>query len=226
MERTPIGGATVRLEPLDPELHAADLYAASHGDERALRVWTYLPYGPFPDLTAFTSWLRDRAASADPLFFAVRDCIADRAGGMVSFLATEPEHRTIEMGHIWFGPALQNTRQSTEALYLMMAHTFERLRYRRLEWKCNALNEDSRRAALRLGFEFEGIFYQHRIVKGRNRDTAWYSLLDGEWPPISASFQTWLSPENFDEGSRPRQSLRDLTAAVRNRASGHEGEDR
>lgn len=213
--RVPLEGMTVRLEPLDPDRHAADLYAVSHGDETARRVWTYLSYGPFTDLDEFTAWLRDRAASVDPLFFAVRNRQTGVASGMASYLNIHPEHGSIEIGHIWFGPVLQNTVQSTEALYLLMAHVFDDLHYRRLEWKCDALNEDSRRAALRLGFAFEGIFYRHWIIKGRNRDTAWFSLLEEEWPVIKANFQTWLAPANFDEHGRPRLSLRALNAAVR-----------
>jgi RimJ/RimL family protein N-acetyltransferase len=210
----------VRLEPLDPAIHAAELYAASHPSaetrtEQVRNLWTYMPYGPFPDLAAFTAWLGTQAASADPLFFAVRDLATGQASGMVSYQAIQPEHRSIEIAHIWFGPALQNTRQSTEALYLLMAHSFDELRYRRLEWKCDALNRSSRQAALRLGFAFEGIFYQHRIVKGRNRDTAWFSLLDYEWPRISANFRTWLAPDNFDENGRQRQSLSVLNRALR-----------
>jgi RimJ/RimL family protein N-acetyltransferase len=215
--RAPLEGRTARLEPLNPATHAADLYSASHHPEEisARDVWTYMPYGPFPDLESFIAWLADRAASVDPLFFAVRDLISDRTRGMVSFLAIQPEHRSLEIGHIWFGPALQNTRQSTEALYLMMRHTFDDLRYRRLEWKCDALNQASRSAALRLGFAFEGIFYQHRIVKGRNRDTAWFSLLDYEWPRVSANFQSWLDASNFDQNGKQRQSLGALNRALR-----------
>jgi RimJ/RimL family protein N-acetyltransferase len=213
--RTILAGNTVQLEPLDPDVHAAELFVASHDSDEARQLWTHLPYGPFVDIEAFTSWLGDRASAADPLFFAVRDQISGRAGGMASFLAIERQHRSVEIGHIWFGPSLQNTTQSTEALYLMMAHTFDDLRYRRLEWKCDAMNAGSRRAALRLGFGFEGIFYQHRIVNARNRDTAWYSLLDYEWPSIKPNFERWLSPHNFDGQGKPRQSLSELNAAVR-----------
>ncbi len=149
------------------------------------------------------------------MFFAVRDEGSGRAGGVASYLNIHPQPGTIEIGHIWFGPALQRTPAATEALYLLLHHAFDDLGYRRLEWKCNALNAASRRAAVRLGFAFEGTFYQHQIVKGRNRDTTWFSILDGEWPPIRANFEAWLAPENFDEAGGQRASLGDLNRALR-----------
>ncbi len=200
-------GAVVQLEPIDPQEHALDLFAVSHEDELARALWTYLPYGPFKDAAAMIAWLGDCAASADPMFFAVRDKESGRVAGMNSYLNIHPKNGTIEIGHIWFAPVLQRTRQATEALFLLARHAFDDLGYRRLEWKCNALNEASRRAALRLGFRFEGIFYQHQIVKGRNRDSAWYSLLDHEWPEIRTNFESWLSPDNFDSEGRQRRSL-------------------
>lgn len=207
--RSDLLGASVQLEPVEPARHGAELFAAATEDEQAgPGIWTYLPYGPFEDVAAFTGWLQDRAASDDPLFFAVRDKASGRPAGMASYLNIHPEHRSIEIGHIWFAPFLQRSRQSTEALYIMIRHAFDELAARRVEWKCNALNEASRRAALRLGFTFEGIFYQHMITKGRNRDTAWFSILDHEWPALQSGFERWLDPENFDAAGRQKQALR------------------
>jgi RimJ/RimL family protein N-acetyltransferase len=205
--RTPLEGSHARLEPLSPATHGAELYRLSHAPEATADLWDYLPYGPFPAQADFTSYLEGCAASEDPLFFALRNLSSGRAEGVASFLNIVPKNASIEIGHIWLAPCLQRTRAATEALYLMMRHSFNDLGYRRLEWKCNAMNEASRRAALRLGFTFEGIFYQHMVVKGCNRDTAWYSILDGEWPAIDAAFKAWLAPENFDEAGRQRQSL-------------------
>ena len=210
--RAPLEGRAVRLEPIDPAAHGEELFALSHADEEARALWTYLPYGPFDDLEAFTAWLEGCAASEDPLFFALRDRADGQAAGMASYLNIVPVHGSIEIGHIWFSPPLQNTRASTEALYEMMRHALDDLGFRRMEWKCNALNEGSRRAALRLGFTFEGIFYQHLVVKGCNRDSAWYSILDGEWPRLRGAFEAWLSDDNFDAEGRQAQSLSGLTA--------------
>jgi RimJ/RimL family protein N-acetyltransferase len=194
----------VRLEPLDPGRHAEELLAASEGDPQ---LWRYLPYGPFADAAELRGWLAERAASADPLFLAVVETATGRAAGVVSYLRVEADHGCIEIGHIWFGSELQRTPAATEAVYLLARHVFDDLGYRRLEWKCDAENERSRRAAERFGFTFEGVFRQHMIVKGRNRDTAWYSLLDGEWPAARAAFEAWLAPENFDGDGRQRRPL-------------------
>ena len=212
--RSDIEGPRVRLEPLDPPRHAECLYSLSHADDRARALWTYLPYGPFEELAAFRAWLEERAEEKDPLFFAVHDKAMDRPAGMMSYLRITPLHGVIEIGHIWFSPPLQRTPAATEALFLMMENAFDNLGNRRLEWKCNALNEASRRAARRLGFRFEGIFYHHLVVKGRNRDSAWYSILDHEWPELRANFETWLSPDNFDEEGNQKLSLADLNAAA------------
>jgi RimJ/RimL family protein N-acetyltransferase len=201
---SPIVGDTVVLEHVDSRRHAEPLYAASTGADE---LWTYLAYGPFENRDAFTRWLGDRAASRDPIFYAVIDRASGAARGMASFMRIEPEHRVIEIGHIWFAPMLQRTRQATEAIYLMARHAFDDLGYRRLEWKCNALNAASRRAAERFGFTFEGIFRQHMIIKGQNRDTAWYAILDSEWPLRRAAFEAWLAPGNFDVADRQRRSL-------------------
>jgi RimJ/RimL family protein N-acetyltransferase len=205
--RSAIHGRHVRLEPLSPDSHAAALYAVSHGDPVTEELWHYLPYGPFADASAFDSWVRSCAAGLDPIFYTIHDLSADAPRGMASFLRIDAAVGSVEIGHIWFAPTLQRRRQATEALYLMMHLSLEELGYRRLEWKCDALNTASRRAALRLGFRFEGVFYQCRISKGRNRDTAWYSLLDHEWPQARQHLQQWLADDNFDDAGRQRQSL-------------------
>src|SRR5262249_22237296 len=152
------------------------------------RLWLYLFEGPFEDRAAFDAHLQRKAASEDPLFFTILDKDLNRACGHAAYLNIEPRHRRIEVGSLLFSPTLQRTRGATEAMYLMAQHAFEDLGYRRYEWKCNVLNEPSRRAALRLGFTFEGIFRQHMITKGCNRDSAWFSMLDGEWPARKAAF--------------------------------------
>jgi RimJ/RimL family protein N-acetyltransferase len=215
--RTVHQGRYALLEPVDARAHAAELYAATHGDETALRIWDYLGYGPFPSVDALRGWLRDASAAPDPLFFAIRDLSTGRAAGVASYHNIVPKNGTIEIGNIWFGPVLQSTAAATEALFLMMRHAFDDLGNRRLEWKCNALNAASRRAAVRLGFAFEGIFYQHMITKGRNRDTAWFALLDHEWPAVCANFATWLAAENFDEVGGQRRALSELNRATRAR---------
>jgi RimJ/RimL family protein N-acetyltransferase len=156
------------------------------------------------------AWLTSCAASADPLFLAVIDRASGRAAGVVSYLRIEPEHGVIEIGHIWFGHALQRTPAATETIHLLARHAFDDLGNRRLEWKCDAANARSRRAAERFGFTFEGVFRQHMIIKGRNRDTAWYALLDSEWPAARDAFEAWLAPENFDADGRQRRSLAEL----------------
>ena len=210
--RAPLQGQYVRLEPVNVEAHAEELYERSHGPDPEGKLWTYLPYGPFPDLAAFRDWLSDRARSDDPLFFAVIDLESGKASGMVSYLRITPEMGVIEIGHIWFAPALQRTRGATEAIYLLAHLVFDELDYRRLEWKCNALNQASRRAALRFGLRYEGIFRQHLIVKGRNRDSAWYSVLDSEWPGVKANMERWLAPDNFDADGKQRSALSVLNA--------------
>jgi RimJ/RimL family protein N-acetyltransferase len=211
--RSAIDGDLVRLEVLDPERHAVSLFTSSHVPG-AEDLWQHLPYGPFADQAEFTAWLEQRAASIDPLFYAVVDWESMRALGMASFLRIKPDHGVIEIGHIWFTPELQRTRKATEAIYLLAKTAFDDLGYRRLEWKCDSLNVPSRRAADRFGFTFEGTFRQHMIVKGRNRDTAWFSMTDGEWPSRKAVFEAWLSPDNFDENGRQRRPLAELRNSV------------
>jgi RimJ/RimL family protein N-acetyltransferase len=182
------------------------------------RLWVYLFNGPFHDRAAFDADLAAKAASQDPLFFSILDNRSQSAAGYAAFLRIEPVHRCIEVGSILYTPVLQRTRGATEAMYLMARHVFEALGYRRYEWKCDALNAPSRRAALRLGFTFEGIFRQHMIVKGRNRDTAWYAILHSEWPARKATFECWLDPSNFGADGAQRVSLSalnsDLTGAA------------
>jgi RimJ/RimL family protein N-acetyltransferase len=214
-ERTALEGRYMWLEPLDARQHAAELYDASHGSDDALRIWDYLAVGPYPSVEAFAAYLRSCSASADPVFYAIRDLATGKASGVASYLNIVPANGSIEIGHIWFGPALQNTPAATEALYTLNRHAFDDLGYRRMEWKCNALNAGSRSAAVRLGFAFEGIFYNHMVAKGRNRDTAWFSIIDEEWPALRECYEAWLAPDNFDAAGRQRSSLGDLTAAVR-----------
>ncbi|HZE26002.1 MAG TPA: GNAT family protein [Terriglobales bacterium] len=209
---TTLEGRIVTLLPLDPAAHARALYEGSHGEDRE-QLWRYLFDGPFPNRAAFDGRLRQMASSKDPLFFSILNNSSGVAVGYASCLRIEPAHRCIEVGNILFTPALQRTPGATEALYLMARHVFDDLGYRRYEWKCDALNERSRRAALRLGFTFEGVFRQHMIVKGRNRDTAWYSMLDSEWPARKANFERWLAPVNFNPDGRQKQSLRRMNGA-------------
>ncbi len=209
-----LAGDRVRLVPVDPVRDAEDLFAAAGADPE---LWRYLPYGPFPGVAELRAHLEGFAGSPDPLFLTVVDAATGRAGGVVSYLRVEAAHGCVEIGHIWFGAALQRTPGATEAIFLLLRHAFEELGYRRVEWRCNAANARSRRAAARFGFTYEGVFRQHMVVKGRSRDTAWYSLLDGEWAAASAAFRAWLGPENFDARGRQRTRLADL----RSPAPGH-----
>lgn len=211
-QRQVLQGRFVSIEPLDPLAHADALYEGTHGDQRG-ELWRYLFEGPFPDRSSFDAHLHEQASSADPLFFAIVDRASGRAVGQAAYLRIEPVHKVIEVGHIIFTPELQRTAGATEAMFLMAQHVFD-LGYRRYEWKCNALNGPSVRAARRLGFTFEGIFRQHLIVKGRNRDTAWFSMLDREWPTRKASFERWLDPNNFDQHGRQKLSLTQLNASL------------
>jgi RimJ/RimL family protein N-acetyltransferase len=205
----PVADRWCRLEPLDPARHADDLYLANRADEQG-RMWTYLPYGPFDSLTSYRAWLEGVAGREDPLFFAIIDS-QGRAVGVASFLRIDPSAGTIEVGHLAFSPALQSTTAATAAMALMMRTVFDELGYRRYEWKCDSLNTASRRAAQRLGFVDEGTFRQAVIVKGRNRDTAWFSITDAEWPRLAAAFERWLAPDNFDAEGQQRAALSELT---------------
>jgi RimJ/RimL family protein N-acetyltransferase len=212
--RIALNGSLVRLESLDPPRHAEALFTSSHGAGGDLRLWDHLAYGPFAGQDEFTAWLEQRAVSMDPLFFAVVDMATMRAQGMASYMRMVPEHGVIEIGHIWFAPVLQRTPQATEAIFLLASNAFDALGYRRLEWKCDAHNERSRRAAERFGFTYEGVFRQHMVVKGRNRDTAWYAMTDGDWPLRRAAFKAWLAAGNFDPSGHQRESLSGLRALI------------
>ncbi len=221
-ERTVLAGRYARLEPLDPARHSEQLYATSHGPgpdgaPADGSLWSYLSYGPFSDAAAMRAWLEKMPASRDPLFFAVLDGATGRAAGMASYLRYDPPNGVIEIGHIWFSPVLQRRRAASEAIFLLQAHAFETLGVRRLEWKCNAQNVTSRRAAERFGFTYEGVFRQHMVIKSRNRDTAWYALLDGEWPAVKENFARWLAPANFDAAGHQKIALSALMEAWRKR---------
>ena len=203
---TVLPGRVVTLRPFDRPTQAEALYNATHGPEKE-DLWRYMGDGPFPSLYAFDAAFEQKERFTDPLFFAIVDNQTGAPVGQASYLRIEPAQRVIEVGNIIFTPALQRSCGATEAMYLMARHAFDDLGYRRYEWKCNALNEPSRRAALRLGFVFEGVFRQHMIVKGRNRDTAWFSMLDSEWPQRQASFEQWLAPSNFDAAGEQKLSL-------------------
>jgi RimJ/RimL family protein N-acetyltransferase len=204
--RNVIEGRYCRLEPLDPQRHAADLYAAysTAPDERD---WTYLSVGPFADAASYRGYAERAAASPDPLHYAVIELKSGRAVGTLALMRIDPANGVIEVGFVTFSPLLKRTPVSTEVQYLLMKHIFEQLGYRRYEWKCDSLNAPSRQAAQRLGFQFEGIFRQAVVYKGRNRDTAWFSIVDSEWPALRAAFERWLAPENFDAQGQQRASL-------------------
>jgi RimJ/RimL family protein N-acetyltransferase len=205
--RIPLRGRHALWEPLDPRKHAAALYRAGHGSDAASRIWDFLPWGPWPDEAAFHAWLRGQAAVSERVWYALCVPPDGPAVGMATYLDIAPLDGVIEIGGIWFAPALQRTRAATEALYLLLCHAMDDLGYRRMQWRCNSLNEKSRNAARRLGFRFEGVFYNHMIVKGRNRDTAWYSILDDEWLEVRAIIQAWLGDDNFDAAGVARTSL-------------------
>jgi RimJ/RimL family protein N-acetyltransferase len=210
--RTPMTGSYCDVVPLDIEHHGDDLFQAfSH--EGGAANWSYLPYGPFDDAISLKAWMQSACVSDDPLFHTIVDKPSGRPVGMASYLRITPSAGTIEVGHIHYSPLLQRTPAATEAMYLMMRRVFE-LGYRRYEWKCNALNRASRDAALRLGFSYEGVFRQALVVKGRNRDTAWYACVDREWPALKSAFEHWLSEANFDQEQRQRMSLSELTRPI------------
>ncbi|WP_048307132.1 GNAT family N-acetyltransferase [Halomonas sp. PR-M31] len=211
--RVVLQGRFCRIEPLSAEHHGDALWGAMNlpGAEHN---WTYLPYGPFAETASYRAWLTNMAESEDPFFFAIVDAHTQDAAGVASFLRIAPGHGTIEVGHINLSPRLQRRPAATEAMFLMMRDAFAR-GYRRYEWKCDALNEPSLRAAARLGFTFEGVFRQAAVIKGHNRDTAWFSVIDKEWPALKKAFLTWLAPNNFDAEGKQRQSLTSLTIALK-----------
>ena len=204
--RSVMQGRLCRVEPLSVEAHGQGLFDA-YGEDRDGRIWTYLGYGPFDSLAAFEEWMETTCSGDDPLFHAVVDGASGQALGVASYLRIEPAVGVIEVGHINFAPRLQRSVLATEAMYLMMARVFGDLGYRRYEWKCDALNEASCRAAERLGFSYDGTFRQATMYKGRNRDTAWYAVLDRDWPRLEAAYEAWLDPANFDAKGQQRQRL-------------------
>ena len=211
--REAMAGRWCRLEPLDPTKHAGRLFDAM-SEDRSGAMWTYLPYGPFATLGDYRTWMERTCAGPDPLFFTIIDLVTDEPAGVAAYLRITPKAGSIEVGHLAFSPRLQRTRAATEAMFLMMERAFA-LGYRRYEWKCDSLNVPSCTAAGRLGFKFEGLFRQALVVKGRNRDTAWFSVIDREWPALRDAFEKWLAPDNFDEHGRQRTSLSTLTRSLR-----------
>ena len=205
-ERITLEGHYVRIEPLDPARHGAELFASAQapGAEDRFR---YLFEDAPADYAAFTPWLEKAASSTDPLFFTVIDKRTGRAEGRQALMRIDSTHGVIEIGSILWGPAIARSRATTETLYLFASYVFDTLGYRRFEWKCNNLNEPSKRAAERFGFTFEGIFRQHMVAKGRNRDTAWFAMIDADWPRLKAGYEHWLSPENFDEAGQQKSKL-------------------
>ena len=206
-ERTALDGRYARLEPLDPARHGADLLASARqpgADDRFRYLFEDVPDGK----ADFAPWIEKAAASEDPLFFAVIDRATGRAEGRQSLMRIDPAHGVIEIGHILWGPAIARTRVATEALHLFAAYVFDTLGYRRFEWKCNSLNEPSKRAAQRFGFTGESVFRQHMVQKGQNRDTAWFAMTDGDWQShVRAGYEAWLRPENFDAQGQQKGKL-------------------
>jgi RimJ/RimL family protein N-acetyltransferase len=202
-------GRWCQLDPVDVEHHADALFEAFSEDTEN-RIWTYLAYGPFESATALRHWIQENCLGNDPQFHAIIDQTSGKALGVASYLRINPRDGVIEVGHINYAPRLQRTRSATEAMYLMMRRVFDEMGYRRYEWKCDALNTASRQAALRLGMTFEGVFRQATIYKHRNRDTAWFSILDREWPRMKIAFEAWLKPENFTKDGKQINRLSDL----------------
>ena len=213
--REVLTGEHVMVRPLDAARDAGELYAASHPPSGDPSIWTYLPDGPYQSAEHLRRMLAWAQTCEDPLYFAFVRLPEERPQGMGSYLRITPEFGVIELGHIWFGAPLKRTTAATEAIYLLARHAFDELGYRRLEWKCNALNAASRSAAERFGFRFEGVFRKHMVVKGRNRDTAWYAITEDEWPGVRAGFERWLAPANFDDAGEQRRPLGELIAEAR-----------
>jgi RimJ/RimL family protein N-acetyltransferase len=205
---TPMAGARCTLERL-AERHATQLYAA-YAEAPDARDWTYVPNGPFPDLDSYRAFVRAASESRDPLHYAIIDARSGTPVGTAALLRIDAANGVLEVGAVYYSPRLQRTPAGTEAMYLLMRRVFDELGYRRYEWKCDALNDRSRRAAERYGFTFEGVFRQLMVRKGRNRDTAWFSILDTEWPRVRAGFEAWLAPENFDAAGRQRRALAEI----------------
>jgi len=208
-ERIAIEGRTCRLEPLDVARHAQHLFEANAQDVEG-RNWTYMAYGPFSAFAEYEAWMKGIIARDDSVFYAIIDLDTGKAVGVAALMRINPADGVIEIGHIAYSPLLQRKVAATEAMYLLMRYVFDDLGYRRYEWKCDSLNEASRHAAYRFGFTYEGLFRQATIYKGRNRDTAWFSIIDREWPGIKTAFEEWLKPENFGDGGVQKVYLRDL----------------
>ena len=206
----PLPGRWIRLEPVSAARHGQALFESVHGHDPKGEVWTYMGYGPFTEFEGFEEWLKAREVSRDPWFYAFVRRDDGKPHGMGAFMRCDAANGVIENGHIWMAPGLQRSREATEAIYLMIRHCFDDLGVRRLEWKCVALNRPSRRAAERFGFTFEGIFRQHMIVKGRNRDTAWFAMLDKDWHRVRDGFEAWLREENFDSQGQQKARLRPI----------------
>jgi RimJ/RimL family protein N-acetyltransferase len=213
--REQLRGARILLRPVDAANDAQPLWAVSHPPAGDAAIWTYLPDGPYESPDALRRMLAWAEALEDQVYFTLAGLPEERPLGLASYMRVKPEAGVLEIGHIWLGTPLQRTTAATEAIYLLVRHAFDDLGYRRVEWKCNALNAASRRAAERFGFSFEGVFRNHQVVKGRNRDTAWYAIVDDEWPPIRSGFEAWLAPANFDAEGRQRESLTDLIGRAR-----------
>lgn len=214
-ERAPLRGSRILLRPVNATTDAEPLYALSHSPDGEPAIWTYLPDGPYESPAHLGRMLAWAETAADAVYFTVAGLPGERPVGLASYQRITPEFGVVEIGHIWFGAPLQRTTPATEAIYLLATHVFDDLGYRRLEWKCNALNAASRHAAERFGFNFEGVFRNHQVVKGRNRDTAWYAITDDDWPPIRAGFVSWLARDNFDENGVQRRPLGELVARAR-----------
>jgi RimJ/RimL family protein N-acetyltransferase len=211
--RTTMYGKWCNIEILNPEKHAEELFGA-YVKNRNDPDWTYLPYGPFDCFEDYQEYLKTNCSGDDPLFHVIIDADTKKAIGVASFLRVRPDIGVLEIGHIHFSPLLQKTAVATEAMFLMVKRVFEELGYRRYEWKCDALNLGSRKAAERFGFSFEGIFRQDRIYKGRSRDTAWYSTIDQDWPILKKTFEAWLSADNFDKNGRQKKRLQEIRKII------------
>jgi RimJ/RimL family protein N-acetyltransferase len=210
--RTAVSSRFCTVAPLDPERHAAQLFAA-YAEDREGRMWTYLPRGPYASLDEYRDWAEAASRGDDPLVHAILDNASGEAVGTAALMRIEPDAGVIEVGSITYSPRLQRRPAGTEAMYLMMRRVFDELGYRRYEWKCNALNAPSRAAALRYGFQYEGLFRQAQVTRGRNRDTTWFSIIDGEWPALRTAFERWLDPANFDAQGRQHRSLASLRSS-------------
>jgi RimJ/RimL family protein N-acetyltransferase len=210
--RAPLRGSHIVLRPVDAATDAEPLYALSHPPDGDPAIWTYLPDGPYEDPEHLRQMLAWAETAEDSLYLTLVTPRDDQPLGLASYQRITPEFGVIEIGHIWFGAPLKRTTAATEAIYLLAHHAFDDLGYRRVEWKCNALNAPSRRAAERFGFTFEGVFRNHQVIKGRNRDTAWFAITDDEWPAIRRGFEAWLAPANFDRDGMQKRALRDFSA--------------